>query len=120
MPMMDWLSWWKAASGRRIDQPTSMVARAMLFSSEYGIRGEDGFIAWSPLFHMAATDHSLATLMLGGQVFVCDGLDLPRICDWAQAHAQGWLLAMPGMIEQLIEMLVHLERWHVIWCGSMT
>ena len=81
----------------------AMVARAMVFSSDYGIRGSDSFVAWSPLFHMAATDHSLATLMLGGKVLVCDGLDLPRICAWIEAEPVGWLLAMPGMIEGFIE-----------------
>ncbi|WP_374665698.1 class I adenylate-forming enzyme family protein [Ramlibacter sp.] len=83
----------------------AMVARAMVFSADYGIRGSDGFIAWSPLFHMAATDHSLATLMLGGQVMLCDGLDLPRILDWAETEPLGWLLAMPGMIEPMIDQL---------------
>ena len=79
----------------------AMVARAMVFSSEFGIRGSDSFIAWSPLFHMAATDHSLATLMLGGKVLVLDGLQLPKICAWLQAEPVGWLLAMPGMIEAM-------------------
>ena len=64
-----------------------MVARAMVFCADYGLAGDDSFIAWSPLFHMAATDHSLATLLLGGKVLVCDGLDLARIVDWLQLHA---------------------------------
>jgi fatty-acyl-CoA synthase len=82
-----------------------MVARAMVFSSEYGIGAQDSFIAWSPLFHMAGTDHSLATLMMGGQVLVLDGLDLPRICDWISRERVGWLLAMPGMIESMVDAL---------------
>lgn len=83
----------------------AMVARAGLLSAEYGINGRDSFIAWSPLFHMAGTDHSLATLLMGGQVLVCDGLDLRRIADWLQREPVGWLMAMPGMIEQLIDAL---------------
>jgi fatty-acyl-CoA synthase len=83
----------------------AMVARAMVFSSDFAIRGAESFIAWSPLFHMAATDHSLATLMLGGKVLVLDGLDLPKICDWLAVEPVGWLLAMPGMIENLVEAL---------------
>jgi fatty-acyl-CoA synthase len=79
----------------------AMVARAMVFSAEFGVRGSDSFIAWSPLFHMAATDHTLATLMLGGKVLVLDGLQLPEICAWIAAEPIGWLLAMPGMIESL-------------------
>jgi fatty-acyl-CoA synthase len=87
----------------------AMAARAMVFACDYGIRGSDSFIAWSPLFHMAATDHALATLLLGGQVLVCDGLDLPLICDWVRREPVGWLLAMPGMIEGLIEALSAAE-----------
>jgi fatty-acyl-CoA synthase len=83
----------------------AMAARALVFAADYGIRGDDSFIAWSPLFHMAATDHSLATLLLGGKVLVCDGLDLPLICDWLAREPVGWLLAMPGMIEAFIEAL---------------
>lgn len=83
----------------------AMVARAMVFALDYGIRGSDCFIAWSPLFHMAATDHALATLMLGGKVIVGDGLDLPRLCGWLETEEIGWLLAMPGMIATLIEAL---------------
>ncbi|HYD76580.1 class I adenylate-forming enzyme family protein [Ramlibacter sp.] len=83
----------------------AMVARAMVFAADYGIRGQDAFIAWSPLFHMAATDHSLATLMLGGPVVVCDGLDLPRICATLRERPVGWLLAMPGMIDNMADAL---------------
>src|SRR5687768_16430154 len=79
----------------------AMVARSMVFAADYGIGAQDAFIAWSPLFHMAATDHSLATLMLGGPVVVCDGLDLPRICATVRERPVGWFLAMPGMVDQL-------------------
>jgi acyl-CoA synthetase (AMP-forming)/AMP-acid ligase II len=46
---------------------------------------------------------SLATLMLGGKVFVQDGLDLPRLCAVLATERLGWLVAMPGMIEPLID-----------------
>ncbi len=83
----------------------AMVARAMVFAADYGIGSRDSFIAWSPLFHMAATDHSLAMLMLGGPVVVCDGLDLPRICATLRERPVGWLLAMPGMLDTFAEAL---------------
>jgi len=81
----------------------AMVARAMVFAADFGIDGRHSFLAWSPLFHMAATDHALATLMLGGKVIVRDGLDVSTICDLLARERMGWLVAMPGMIEQLIE-----------------
>ena len=81
----------------------AMVARAMTFVAEYGITAEHAYVAWSPLFHMAATDFSLATLMLGGKVIVQDGLDVDRLCATIESETIGWLVAMPGMIDLLIE-----------------
>ncbi|MBL8384059.1 MAG: AMP-binding protein [Burkholderiales bacterium] len=81
----------------------AMVARAMVFAADFGIDARHSFLAWSPLFHMAATDHALATLMLGGKVIVHDGLDVPHLCALLSSERMGWLVAMPGMIEQLID-----------------
>ena len=81
----------------------AMVARAMCFAGEYGITAEHTYVAWSPLFHMAATDFSLATLMIGGKVVVQDGLDVDRLCATIAAEPIGWLVAMPGMIDALID-----------------
>lgn len=83
----------------------AMLARAGLFAAFTGATPEDAFVAWAPMFHMASTDQSLITLMLGGRVVVCDGLDLPAIRDVVARHRVSWLVAMPGMIEQLIEAL---------------
>ncbi|MHA7601436.1 class I adenylate-forming enzyme family protein [Alicycliphilus sp. T452] len=90
--------------GAVISQRAS-IARAMAYACEYGIGSEDGFIAWSPFFHMAATDHSLATLMLGGHVIVQDGFSAPEICKTLERERIGWLMAMPGVIEPLIDAL---------------
>ncbi|ODU56389.1 MAG: hypothetical protein ABT02_20495 [Comamonadaceae bacterium SCN 68-20] len=81
----------------------AMVARAMCFAAQYGIDARHTYIAWSPLFHMAATDFSLATLMLGGKVVLLDGLDVDRLCAALERETVGWLVAMPGMIDALIE-----------------
>lgn len=81
----------------------AMVARAMCFAAEYGIGAEHTYVAWSPLFHMGATDFSLATLMIGGKVVVHDGLDVDRLCAAIAAESIGWLVAMPGMIDVLID-----------------
>jgi len=80
----------------------AMVARGMAFAAEFGVTPDEAFLAWSPLFHMAATDFSLATLMLGGKVLVRDGLDMNDLCAVLEAERLGWLIAMPGMIEALI------------------
>lgn len=81
----------------------AMTARAMAFASEYGITSCDNYIAWSPLFHMAAADFSLATLMIGGKVILQDGPDVDRLCAVLERETIGWLIAMPGMIDTLID-----------------
>jgi len=81
----------------------AMVARAMCFSAEFGIGADRNFLAWSPLFHMAATDFSLATLMLGGKVVIHDGFDADGLCAVLEREPISWLVAMPGMIEPLID-----------------
>ena len=81
----------------------AMVARATCFAAEYGIGADRSYIAWSPLFHMAATDFVLATLMIGGKVIVHDGLDADRLCAALEREPISWLVAMPGMIDTLID-----------------
>lgn len=83
----------------------AMVARAQVYASDYGIGRVHSYVAWSPLFHMAATDHALATLMLGGRVHVHDGLQLDRLLAVLHHEPVGWVLAMPGMIDPLIDAL---------------
>ena len=83
----------------------AMLARAMVYASDYGIGRAHSYIAWSPLFHMAATDHALATLLLGGHLHIADGLDLERIGAVLMREPVGWLLAMPGVIDPLLDAL---------------
>jgi len=83
----------------------ALLARTQVFSCDYGIGARETFVAWSPLFHMAGTDHALATLMLGGTVVIQDGLDLDRMCALLETQHLGWLLAMPGMIDPLVDAL---------------
>ena len=80
----------------------AMIARAGQFATITGATCEDAFVAWAPMFHMASTDQSLITLMLGGRVVICDGLDLDAIGAALERHRLSWLVAMPGMIEQLL------------------
>ncbi len=81
----------------------AMVARALCFAAQFGVSDGETYLAWSPLFHMAATDFSLATLMLGGKVVIHDGFDADGLCAVLEREPINWLVAMPGMIEQLID-----------------
>lgn len=85
----------------------AMIARGMLMRSDWAIARTDGFIAWSPLFHMAAADPTFATLMQGGIVSVVRGFDPAEIASALTRHPVGWMVLLPGMIEQLAD---ELER----------
>ncbi|MEX3009642.1 class I adenylate-forming enzyme family protein [Hoeflea sp. TYP-13] len=81
----------------------AMMARALLFTSELALATDDGFVAWAPLFHMASTDHALATLMRGGLVIVVDGYQPDAMIEAIESHSIGWLVLIPGMIEGFID-----------------
>ena len=81
----------------------AMIARSVVFQTELGITREDGFIAWAPFYHMASTDQSLATLLMGGTVFIIDGYRADQIIDITEQEQIGWLVLIPGMIDQLIK-----------------
>ena len=80
----------------------AMIARALVFASELNIACSDAFVAWAPLFHMASTDHSLATLLRGGTVVIVDGFQMDALLSTLQHYRIGWFVLIPGMIEAFI------------------
>ncbi len=83
----------------------AMWARLMVYVLDYGVDGDDTFLAWSPLCHMASVELGFGTLLLGGKVVVLDGPDLPVICDYLEKEPLSNLIFFPGMVEQAIEYL---------------
>ncbi len=77
----------------------AMVTRALVFSSELSISHRDSFVAWAPMFHMASTDHGLATLLRGGTVVMIDGFQVDPLLAAVERHHIGWLVLIPGMVE---------------------
>ncbi len=83
----------------------AMLARLMVYVTDYGVDGGDTFLAWSPLFHMASVELGLGTLLLGGKVAVLDGAELPVICDYLEREPLSNLIFFPGMVEQTLAYL---------------
>lgn len=81
----------------------AMIMRALVFTSELGIATSESFVAWAPLFHMASTDHGLATLLRGGTVIIIDGFQIESMLAAISKHRIGWLVLIPGMVEALVE-----------------
>ena len=99
----------------------AMIARSLVFSSEWTLATDDGFVAWAPLFHMASTDHALSTLMRGGLVTVVDGYKADEIIGAIETHPIGWLVLIPGMIEDFIAACraAKIKPIGVRICGAM-
>lgn len=99
----------------------AMIARAALFVSDLNLPRQSNFVAWAPLFHMASTDHSLATLLRGGTVFIVDGYQPDTLIDLLRQHTVGWFVLMPGMVGAFAQACVdqHLQPKGVAVCGAM-
>lgn len=85
----------------------AMLARLLVYVTDYGVDRDDTFIAWSPLFHMASVELALGSLLLGGKVAILDGPDLDAICDRLEREPVSNLIFFPGMIDAT---LVFLRR----------
>ncbi len=99
----------------------AMIARSLVFTSELGIAPDDGFIAWAPFYHMASTDHALATLLRGGPVIVIDGYQPDEILNALAQYPIGWFVLIPGMIASFIEAFKEtlITPAGIVVCGAM-
>ena len=77
----------------------AFIARALVFVTELGLAPGEAFVAWPPFFHMASTDHALASLLKGNPVIVVDGYDADALAAIVARERIGWLPLVPGMIE---------------------
>ena len=78
------------------------IARMTTLRMDLKVESGDAYLAWSPMYHMGGTDHSLSSLMMGSPVIITDGLDLDAMCSAIGRYQLGWLLLMPATIDSLI------------------
>lgn len=83
----------------------ALAARLMVYVLDYGVDGDDTFVAWSPLCHMASIELALGMLLLGGKVAVVDGPDLPLLCDYLERENMANLIVFPGMVDETLAYL---------------
>lgn len=82
------------------------IMRAILQRIEpVPIMADDGFIAWSPMFHLSGTDHTIATLIRGAKVVVMDGFDAEALCEVAAREKIAHLTVLPGVVDRVVEAL---------------
>jgi acyl-CoA synthetase (AMP-forming)/AMP-acid ligase II len=80
----------------------AMIARCIIGQLDRPAGRDDGFIAWSPLFHMGATDNLFATFARGGKVIVQDGFNAGAIAATIEREAIGHLTILPGVVDKMI------------------
>lgn len=99
----------------------AMIARSMIARTDGSFFPDRTFVAWTPLFHMGATDSTLAALMHGAKVVVLESFDPPAIADLLERESIGWLSLMPGMFARMIEELQRRPRrlQPLGLCGAM-
>jgi acyl-CoA synthetase (AMP-forming)/AMP-acid ligase II len=84
------------------------LARMAVLQNDLGLDAGDAFIAWSPMFHMGGSEHSLSSLMFGAPVVVQDGLDVPAMARVLRERRVGWLLLVPATVEPLLEYMADM------------
>lgn len=99
----------------------AMLARTLVFASEFGLMPDDAFLAWAPYFHMASTDQGLATLLRGGTVVITDGYRAGPMIEATVRHRFGWYVLIPGMIDGFIQALksANVMPMGIRVCGAM-
>ncbi|MGQ0546099.1 MAG: class I adenylate-forming enzyme family protein [Betaproteobacteria bacterium] len=97
----------------------AIIARTWTHAIDRPTTEDDAFVAWTPMFHMGATDFVLGTLMRGGTVIVVDGFDAPALARLVATEQLGWLHVMPGTTERLIAELRAVHPRSVRYCGVM-
>jgi fatty-acyl-CoA synthase len=82
------------------------IMRAMLGRIEpVPVTPDDGFIAWSPMFHVSGMDHTIAAMLRGAKVTIMDGFDADRLVDIASREKIAHLTVLPGVVDRVIEAL---------------
>jgi fatty-acyl-CoA synthase len=82
------------------------IMRAILGRIEpVPVASDDGFIAWSPMFHVSGTDHTIAAMLRGAKVTIMDGFDADKLVEIASREKIAHLTVLPGVVDRVIDAL---------------
>ena len=82
------------------------IMRAMLGRIEpVPVMPDDGFIAWSPMFHVSGMDHTIAAMLRGAKVTIMDGFNADKLVEIASHERIAHLTVLPGVVDRVIEAL---------------
>lgn len=91
--------------GAVISQRAEIVRALMNRIEPVPVASDDGFIAWSPMFHVSGMDHTIAAMIRGAKVSIMDGFDAARLVEIASREKIAHLTVLPGVVERVIAAL---------------
>ena len=99
----------------------AVINRCLIFASELEVPRQHAFVAWTPMFHMGASDFSYATLLRGGTVFVVDGFQSDVLIAIIERELIHYFPVVPGMIAQFASALKakHVQPRGIGFIGAM-
>jgi len=99
----------------------AMIARAMVFASTLNVPPGDNFIAWTPMYHMVATDQGLCTLLRGGTLHSVDGYQPDQLIELIETVPMHWFPMVPGMVGSFVDLLKarNIEPMSIAVIGAM-
>jgi acyl-CoA synthetase (AMP-forming)/AMP-acid ligase II len=80
----------------------AMIARTLISALDRHFDGDDGYLAWTPMFHMGASDYVYSTLLRGAKVVVLDGFQAEAITQIVATEKLGWLHLNSAVIDRVI------------------
>ncbi len=97
------------------------IARAMIGAVDGQLYPGRGTICWSPMYHIAGTDHLLGVLMQGDTVFMMDGFQPDQLVDIMSREHLGTVNLVPAAIGRVIDEVQRtgLRPKGLKACGSM-
>ena len=80
------------------------IMRAMLGRIEpVPVAPDDGFVAWSPMFHVSGMDHTIAAMLRGAKVTIMGGFDADELVAIASREKIAHLTVLPGVVDRVID-----------------
>lgn len=80
----------------------ALLTRSLMVASELNTPKNNYCIAWTPLYHMIASDQVIGELLRGGTVHLVDGYKPDVLIPIIESQKMHWFTMVPGMVGNFI------------------
>jgi acyl-CoA synthetase (AMP-forming)/AMP-acid ligase II len=88
--------------GAVISQAAAAI-RGLRLAQWFGLREQDGFIGWLPLFHCGGDESLYATMLTGGTYGTLRKADVETMFRMIERDRLSWTLLLPGVITDFLD-----------------